>query len=900
MKRIYLLPLLLLMLSLTMVQQHLLAQNKEKPTTLKHYMSAEEAKLKHLIGKDARATDPPPAPVTNIAEFDKMQSVLIRYSFGIPYNLIAAMSGKCGVTTLIAHDSLQTYVTNKYIQNGVNLANCDFILAPTDSYWTRDYGPWFVFDGNDEMGIVDFTYNRPRPTDNAIPAKVAQVMGVNLFEMDIETAGGNYMTNGMGISASSDLIWQENPQYTHQQVADIFQDFLGIETYHVVDDPNNTYIDHIDCWGKFLDIDKVLIRSVPTSHPQYDELEATADYFAQQVSSYGTPFEVYRVYTPNNQPYSNSLILNKCVYVPVMNSQWDDEALASYQEAMPGYEVMGFTGSWESTDALHCRTKGLADINQVHIRHLPLSGNMPYENSYSVEATIKAFSGSELNPDSVLIFYRANEGAWQTTPMTNTSGQSWSGDIPEAGSGSLIEYYLFAADQANHHNSHPFIGAPDPHFFFVDEQAFAQISVTPESLSAILPPGGNSQKPLTICNFGEIPLNFTITTNTAMFEDLTVEVADSPQATAYNYNTWDEAGWIEFEVEGTEMLWAVEVNYSWSTDSYPEEGSLHLMSPQGTEAVIAWAQPSGNYTQIMSDFMNEQGDGTWRMWIEDTYGDGGHQATNIEVTFTSNINTFEWLSATMEGIIPPGECIDMNVLFNAGDLLPGIYEGSVNIASNDPTQPLVEIPATLEVLAPGYVVCQPDTLWILTGEQLHEGVTATVFNPSDASVTIEEITNSGLYFYGWIISDLSEDLPVVLQPGEELTFKVMSDMIFPEVSLVYDYLNIITSEGVVLQNIALDWELLESIGKPTATSVSCYPNPFASRLNIEVNSSAVSSIRILDINGKTVKTFTKDTLSQNKLVWNARTSAGVASSGVYFVEVNSGGKKEVFKVLKTE
>ncbi|NCA85278.1 MAG: T9SS type A sorting domain-containing protein [Clostridia bacterium] len=898
MKRIYVLPLLLLMLPLFMVQQQLLAQNKAKPVTLKHYMSAEEAKLKHLIGKDAQVTDPPPAPVTNIAEFDKMQSVLIRYSFGIPYNLIAAMSEKCMVTTLVSNASEQTYVTNQYTQQGVNLANCEFILAPSNSYWTRDYGPWFVFDGNDAFGIVDFTYNRPRPADNAIPAKVAQTMGINLFEMDIETAGGNYMTNGMGISASSDLIWEENPQHSHQQIDNIFHDYLGIETYHVLDDPNNTYIDHIDCWGKFLDINKVLIRSVPTSHPQYDELEATADYFAQQTSSYGTPFEVYRVYTPNNQPYSNSLILNKRVYVPTMNSPWDDEALASYQEAMPGYEVLGFTGSWESTDALHCRTKGLADINQVHIRHIPLSGNVQYQNSFPLEATIKAFSASELNPDSVLIFYRANEGAWQTAPMTNTGGQQWSGAIPATTSGSRIDYYLFAADQAGNRITHPFIGAPDPHFFFVDEQAFAQISVTPESLSVILPPGGTSQEPLTICNFGEIDLTYTITTNTAIFEEIAVDVADSPGATSYDYNTWDESNWIAFEVEGTEMLESVEVSYTWSTDSYPEEGSLHLMSPEGTVAVVASAQPNGNYVQIMSDFINEQGDGTWHMWIEDTYGDGGHQATNIEITFTSNVNTFGWLSATMQGVIPPGECVDINVLFNAGDLLPGVYEGAVNIASNDPNQPLVEIPATLEVLAPGYVVCQPDTLWILDYDQFMNGVTAHIANPSGAPVTIEEITESG--YLEWIISDLSEELPFTLQPDEELTFTVTSLYGFTEANMVYDYLNIITSEGVVIQNIALDWDLIESISKPTASSVSCYPNPFATRLTIDFNSSAISGMRILDINGKIVKAFTGAELSQNKIVWDARTSAGVSTSGVYFVEIISGGKKEIFKVLKTE
>ena len=80
---------------------------------------------------------------------------------------------------------------------------------------------------------------------------------------------------------------------------------------------------------------------------------------------YGEPWEVSRVYTPSNQPYTNSLILNNKVFVPITNSSWDDEALAVYQDALPGYEVLGFTGSWESTDALHCRVKGIPDINYV-------------------------------------------------------------------------------------------------------------------------------------------------------------------------------------------------------------------------------------------------------------------------------------------------------------------------------------------------------------------------------------------------------------------------------------------------------------------------------------------------------------------------------------------------------
>ena len=97
------------------------------------------------------------------------------------------------------------------------------------------------------MGVVDFTYNRPRPNDNQAPSKMANYLDVPYFASDIVHAGGNYMTDGMGISASSDLVYVENSM-SESQVNQLMEDYYGIETYHVLDDPNNTYIDHIDCW----------------------------------------------------------------------------------------------------------------------------------------------------------------------------------------------------------------------------------------------------------------------------------------------------------------------------------------------------------------------------------------------------------------------------------------------------------------------------------------------------------------------------------------------------------------------------------------------------------------------------------------------------------------------------
>ena len=46
----------------------------------------------HEIYTMGRDTDPPPTPIRNVAEYERMAGVLIRYPFGISTALIAEMS----------------------------------------------------------------------------------------------------------------------------------------------------------------------------------------------------------------------------------------------------------------------------------------------------------------------------------------------------------------------------------------------------------------------------------------------------------------------------------------------------------------------------------------------------------------------------------------------------------------------------------------------------------------------------------------------------------------------------------------------------------------------------------------------------------------------------------------
>ena len=166
----------------------------------------DEEKLRvHEIYQMGRITDPPEAPVRNVAEFERMQGVLIRYPFGISTAMIAEMSIDVKVYCLVS-SSQETAAYNSMENGDVNMENVEFILGNTDSYWNRDYGPWWVVDGQNKMAIVDFTYNRPRPNDNDAPLKVSNYLDVPFYASDIVHCGGNYMTDGLGIGASSELV----------------------------------------------------------------------------------------------------------------------------------------------------------------------------------------------------------------------------------------------------------------------------------------------------------------------------------------------------------------------------------------------------------------------------------------------------------------------------------------------------------------------------------------------------------------------------------------------------------------------------------------------------------------------------------------------------------------------
>jgi agmatine/peptidylarginine deiminase len=303
----------------------------------------------------------------------------------------------------------------------------------TDTFWTRDFGPWWIYNNaTKHYGIAKHTYTTLgggsvglvegaegvdpneglgifRPNDDYGAVKFSDFLNgpirkwnkaqwpgdvkqepINVHDWyfsGLLEVGGNYMVTSKGKIASSYLVAVQNELPSDKQSNDTarcaedfekrmtyileqFNRFMGLSEYHVLADPTGTYIGHIDCWGKFLADDIVLI-----AQSQDPKINTAFDAVSKSFEADG--FKVARVmcqdsYVPiaddpsTTAAYTNSLILNDHVYVPLSGGAYkpfDDAAIKAYQAALPKHKIIGIDGKpefpWLGTDAMHCRTRGV-------------------------------------------------------------------------------------------------------------------------------------------------------------------------------------------------------------------------------------------------------------------------------------------------------------------------------------------------------------------------------------------------------------------------------------------------------------------------------------------------------------------------------------------------------------
>jgi len=451
-------------------------------------------------------TTPPSEAVRTMAEWEEIQALTITWSTGynieeetILSQIVANAVQECQVIIVCEEESeVESYLLNQ----GINTENVNFIKTDFNNIWIRDYGQNTVYKNDvGEAILVDWIYNRNRPYDDLVPEKVAEYFNMNMHNTtqapwDLMATGGNFMSDGMGTAFSSELIVDENsggyawegldgnvyyPDHTIEEINNTLEEFMGIDNYIIMENLPYDGIHHIDMHMKLLNEETLLIAEYPEGVADGPQIEANIQYVLENYNSaFGTPYEVIRIPSPpsssGNYPdnngyyrtYTNSVFVNNTVLVPFYRTEYDTIAQRIYEEALPGYNIVGIDVDNQGENlisysgAIHCITHSVGVNEPLLIQHQELEDSYPIEQ-YNVSASIQHQSGIA----SATLFWTTNlEEGYQSLSMTNTVGNNWSAFIEENLSApNSVYYYIEATANSGKTLSRP-LPAPEAYFKF--------------------------------------------------------------------------------------------------------------------------------------------------------------------------------------------------------------------------------------------------------------------------------------------------------------------------------------------------------------------------------------------------------------------------------------------------
>ncbi|MEP7167762.1 MAG: agmatine deiminase family protein [Bacteroidota bacterium] len=414
---------------------------------------------------------PPSSPVRTIGEWEELQGFLITWAQFNPMLKEIVRAAKQETRVYIVCSSAQTVINYLNAAPSVDTVNVSFVIAPFNSVWCRDYGPWSAYTNDvDTLITIDWIYNRPRPLDDLIPVVISNTLGTPLYQTttspwDLVNTGGNFMTDGFGTAFASNLILLDNDtntanfgvQHTAAEIDTIMYHFMGINRYIKMNTLPYDAIHHIDMHIKLLDEETLLVGEYPTGISDGPQIEANLLYIQANYNSvFGTPYKVIRIPMPADGglypsnggdylTYTNSSFINKTIIVPTYNIPSDTTALRIYRDALPGYTVTGInsTASIPSLGALHCITKELGTSDPLLISHQPLPDTYDDVNPYFVNAFMKHRSGIQVGT----LYYRTDTlMPYTSVAMISLSSQidHWGVYIPAQAVGTVIYYYVEA------------------------------------------------------------------------------------------------------------------------------------------------------------------------------------------------------------------------------------------------------------------------------------------------------------------------------------------------------------------------------------------------------------------------------------------------------------------------
>lgn len=453
-----------------------------------------------------------------VAEWEPAKGVYFVWPPVIPKELIIEFSNDTHIYPVVEGQDGQKNAEEWFKKWEIDLNKVTFINLVTKSEVTpRDWGPGAVFTKNGEFKLIDAQYKyaclitdlncndslefhtikngniyRSTIVDTAI-VSMGNQLGIDVMDVPFTSIGGNVLTDGIGTAFSTCVLLTENRfnGISDEAFFQLNDSLLGMSNYHIISNFDKYGIQHIDCFLKLIDEETILVAEPPEDHDLYSIYESIVQNELSHLKTiYNRPYTIKRIkigkyYEDEDavylSAYTNSIIINKNVYVPLFGIEEDSLALKTWESVMPGYTIKGFyyvlddqpikskyqfqgfdelgvkTG-WLYEDAIHCRTKSIWDENMIFISVKKVLPEININQEAILHATIIDYGKSDLSADKVFLNWRIKgQDSWSKIRMKMDNNPShWLAKFPEGDDGIEIEYYIEAKSNSGSTQKRPF------------------------------------------------------------------------------------------------------------------------------------------------------------------------------------------------------------------------------------------------------------------------------------------------------------------------------------------------------------------------------------------------------------------------------------------------------------
>ena len=292
---------------------------------------------------------------------------------GIWLTMVGALKDHENVHLIVADERQQDHISQQLQYHRIGLHNVDFHIIETDDIWARDNGPIFVTNNQGQVAITDWVFNGwgdrfDYELDNQVPAEIGKQLSLPVFEAPMVLEAGAVEVNGKGTflaTRSSIIDLYRNPGMNQEEIEETLRQYLGVEHFIWLTGAGRGECDlwgdetdcHIDIVARFSDEATILYNwTEDTSDPRYDMFALSLAELQRSTTESGKPYTLvplplpeihqtttmtrWRKNTFTDAAYSNYLVANKVVLVPVYGHKNDERALKILAEHFPGREII--------------------------------------------------------------------------------------------------------------------------------------------------------------------------------------------------------------------------------------------------------------------------------------------------------------------------------------------------------------------------------------------------------------------------------------------------------------------------------------------------------------------------------------------------------------------------------